>query len=110
MLILTRTVGQRLIITTESGETITVQIVSSRGPVKVGVEAPKSITVDREEIHVRKVAEGKSPATNVASAIVRAVADPRRDPSKRVTRDEARAVGAMVAESLLPTIAQPQAE
>ena len=109
MLILTRNVGQRLIITTPSGETIAVQIMSSRGPVKVGVEAAKTITVDREEIHARKVAESQAPATNMASAIVRAVVDPRRDPTKRVTREEARTVGTLVANALLKQGPEPQA-
>lgn len=110
MLILTRNVGQRLIITTPSGETIAVQIMTSRGTVKVGIDAPKSITVDREEIHERKKSEDReAPAPSMASAIVRAVVDPRRDPTKRVTREEARTVGALVANALLKQDPEPQA-
>jgi len=104
MLILTRTAGQRLIITTPAGETIAIQIMDCRGNVKVGIDAPKDIVVDREEIHDRKVAEGTAAAPALASAMVRAVVDPRRDPTKRITRQEARSLGGVVANAIIPAL------
>lgn len=105
MLILTRGMGERIILTTESGEEVAVQVVGCRGTVKLGITAPKNVTVDREEIHRRKVVERQGSAGPVATALIKAVADPRRDPSKRVTRQDARELGTIVAEAIL----QPQA-
>lgn len=48
MLVLTRKTGQRLII----GNNIEVTVLDTRGDtVKLGIEAPKSITIFREEIY-----------------------------------------------------------
>lgn len=50
MLILTRKVGENLLI----GDNISIKILSSRGnQVKLGIEAPKEISVHREEIYQR---------------------------------------------------------
>ena len=55
MLILTRRIGERLIITTTSGDRIEVwPTESAKGQVKIAIEAPRSISVDRQEIHERK--------------------------------------------------------
>lgn len=51
MLILTRTVGQSLMI----GDDVTVTVLGIKGSqVRVGFTAPKSICVDREEVYERK--------------------------------------------------------
>ena len=51
MLILTRRVGETVVI----GENITVTILAVNGSqVRIGIKAPKEITVDREEIAERK--------------------------------------------------------
>lgn len=105
MLILTRGMGERIILTTSSGEEIAIQVMGCRGTVKIGIEAPKDVVVDREEIHRRKVAERQGSAGPVATALIKAVADPRRDPTKRVTRRDAQLLGSVVAEAIL----QPQA-
>jgi carbon storage regulator len=56
MLILTRKIGEKLHI----GNDITVQIVGIRGTqIRLGVEAPKSIGVHREEIFKRIAEEFK---------------------------------------------------
>lgn len=53
MLILTRRVGEMLII----GEKIQITVLSVKGPqVRIGVEAPREVPVDRKEIYLRKSA------------------------------------------------------
>lgn len=53
MLILTRRVGEKLII----GDDIKVTVLATQGKqVRIGVDAPKSVPVHREEIH-RKIAQ-----------------------------------------------------
>lgn len=55
MLVLTRRVGEQLII----ADDIVVTILSIDGnKVRVGVTAPRSVRVDREEVRRRRVAEG----------------------------------------------------
>jgi len=50
MLILTRRVGETLVI----GDDVTVTVLSVRGnQVRIGVNAPKNVTVHREEIYQR---------------------------------------------------------
>lgn len=46
MLVLARFEGQRIII----GDDIVITIVDAKGRVKVGVEAPKHVPVNREEV------------------------------------------------------------
>ena len=54
MLILTRRIGEVLII----GKTIRVTVLQVKGSqVRLGVDAPREIEVDREEIHERKLKE-----------------------------------------------------
>ncbi len=50
MLILSRCVGERILI----GDNITLTVVAiERGKVRLAVDAPKDVTVNREEVHLR---------------------------------------------------------
>jgi carbon storage regulator len=54
MLVLTRHCGEQLVI----ADDIIVTVVALEGnKVRVGVEAPKSVRVDRKEVHDRRMAE-----------------------------------------------------
>lgn len=54
MLVLTRKIGEEIII----GDSIRISIVEcANGRVKIGVVAPKSVSVDRREVHDRKQQE-----------------------------------------------------
>lgn len=59
MLVLTRRLGQSIIITDpKTGDKITVTVADVRGDqVRVGVQAPRHLTVDRAEVAARKDAE-----------------------------------------------------
>lgn len=59
MLVLTRKLGETLVI----GDDIRVTVVAIKGnQVSLGVEAPLTVRVDREEVHQRKkAAAGESP-------------------------------------------------
>ncbi|MCC6301576.1 MAG: carbon storage regulator CsrA [Gammaproteobacteria bacterium] len=58
MLILTRRVGETLVI----GDDVTVTVLSVRGnQVRIGVNAPKDVTVHREEIYQRIQMEKEIP-------------------------------------------------
>lgn len=57
MLILSRRIGEKLII----GENVTVTILAVKGnQVRIGIDAPRDVRVDREEIHQRIVEEEKA--------------------------------------------------
>ena len=54
MLILTRRIGEKLII----GENVTVTVLGVKGnQVRIGIDAPRDVQVDREEIHQRILKE-----------------------------------------------------
>jgi carbon storage regulator len=70
MLVLTRKPGETVII----GGDIRLTVVSlGPGRVKLGVEAPKWMTVDRGEVHERKVAEERAASSDVAAVSVELV-------------------------------------
>jgi carbon storage regulator len=91
MLVLTRKPGETVII----GGDIRLTVVSlGPGRVKIGVEAPKWMTVDRGEVHERKVAEERAVSGGVEAAL----------PVELV---EGKAVKNRIADKLPP---EPQAE
>jgi len=54
MLILTRRIGEKLII----GENVTVTVLGVKGnQVRIGIDAPRDVQVDREEVHQRILKE-----------------------------------------------------
>jgi carbon storage regulator len=58
MLMLTRQVGERIVMTLEDGRTITILMAALKpGSARIGIDAPVTIGVDREEIYVRKQRE-----------------------------------------------------
>ena len=58
MLKLTRRRGENLIIETAQGEKITVRVLDiTNGVARVGVEAPQSTSIDRQEVYERKQLE-----------------------------------------------------
>ncbi len=58
MLILTRRVGETLMI----GDDVTITVLGVKGnQVRVGINAPKSVAVHREEIYERIKREGRNP-------------------------------------------------
>ncbi|WP_309475931.1 carbon storage regulator [Pseudomonas sp. B21-031] len=89
MLMLSRNIGKAVII----GGNIRVTVAQVNGcQVRLGIEAPRGVIVDREEIHARRVAEGtteKEPVFSIDDH-VRMAADARR---YRWLRDEALSTG-----------------
>jgi len=60
MLILTRKVGESLVI----GDDVSIIVLGVKGnQVRIGVDAPKSVSVHREEIY-NKIQDEKSPSGN----------------------------------------------
>lgn len=58
MLILTRRPGESIIETQPDGTTTTWTVMGVKGnQVRIGVAAPRNVTIDREEIHERKTRE-----------------------------------------------------
>lgn len=102
MLILSRKMGQAIILTTAAGEEIRiVPTVVREGQVHLGFEAPSSVVVDREEIHERKkanaprqdtVSRGNKALTAALGALL---------PSPREQRETGEVVGEVLAKTLL---------
>ena len=77
MLILTRRVGEKLVI----GENVTVTVLGVKGnQIRIGIDAPRSVDVYREEIYEQVKQENLSAIANV-DAIRNAVQDAPDDSS-----------------------------
>lgn len=73
MLVLTRKLNEEIVI----GDNIRITIVEvAPGRVKIGVDAPKSVRVDRGEIHLKKQTEGTTPTpAPIAEIVANRIAD-----------------------------------
>jgi len=81
MLVLTRKPGETVVI----GGDIRLTVVSlGPGRVKLGVEAPKWMSVDRGEVHERKVAEDRAAAGANAALPVELDAEPAPAHNNRI--------------------------
>jgi carbon storage regulator len=64
MLVLSRKVGEKIVI----GENVQVTVVAITGTkVRLGIEAPKGVPVDREEVHRQRTATDGSQTTWAAA-------------------------------------------
>ena len=57
MLVLTRHIGQQLVI---DGDIVVTVVAIEGNKVRLGIQAPKSVRVDRQEIHERRLAEERA--------------------------------------------------
>jgi carbon storage regulator len=65
MLVLTRKIGEQIVI----GDNVRVTVVSvGPGRVKIGIEAPASVSIDRQEVHAKK--HGEADPVPAPTAIV----------------------------------------
>ncbi len=62
MLVLSRLPGEKLVI--DGGRIIVTVVQIDRNKVKIGVEAPKDVTVDREEVHRERIKDASYKPTN----------------------------------------------
>lgn len=61
MLVLTRTIGERIVVSL-GGETVTIELLKIAGNrVRVGVSAPMSVAVHRDEVWDRMAERGELP-------------------------------------------------
>lgn len=61
MLILTRRIGERLMI----GDDVTVLVLEVKGNhVRIGIDAPRDVAIDREEVYERKRSGDGPPRSN----------------------------------------------
>ena len=66
MLVLTRRVGEQIVIADE----IRITVVSVRGDrVRIGIEAPRDISVERQEVHERRLAAADAARTPTAELV-----------------------------------------
>jgi len=68
MLILTRRIGESIII----GDNIVINVLGVRGlQVRLGIDAPRDVSVHREEIYQRIVEEQETQKDNITTDVVR---------------------------------------
>jgi carbon storage regulator len=103
MLVLTRRTGESIII----GNGIKLTVVNvGPGRVKIGIEAPPSVRIDREEIHARVMQEkAEDKAADVLDAVSSAVA--HADQATIVTGPETGVLSGTPVDSSTPTGSSP---
>ena len=83
MLVLTRKAGESVVIDGNIKLTI-VQV--GPGRVKIGIEAPASVSIDRSEVAARKEADATEPSAIVGTALHNRIADRLPAPAVRKPR------------------------
>lgn len=72
MLVLTRKIGESVVI----GNDVRVTVVQlGPGRVKIGIDAPRWMAIDREEVHVRKEAEADAEADQSVTVLPNRIAE-----------------------------------
>lgn len=67
MLVTSRKVGEKIFV----GDDVTITVVSiDRGKVRLGIEAPRDVPVDRGEIRAAKLADARRPLADVIAPFV----------------------------------------
>jgi carbon storage regulator len=70
MLVLTRHCGEQLVI---AGDIVVTVVAIEGNKIRLGVDAPKSIRVDRQEVHSRRMAEEAAASVNRGEAVAAGV-------------------------------------
>lgn len=65
MLVLTRRIGEAVIVRNDIKITV---VALGNGRVKIGIEAPDGVPIDRQEIHERKLADAAGQAALASSS------------------------------------------
>jgi carbon storage regulator len=85
VLILTRRVGESVIV----GDDITISVIEVRGDaVRIGIQAPRSVSVHREEVYLELQKANQQAATASDAAIDQALGELSRDKLSRDPGDE----------------------
>ena len=103
MLVLTRRTGESIII----GDGIKLTVVNvGPGRVKIGIEAPPSVRIDREEIHARVMQErADEKASDVLAGVAEVVA--QADHATIITGPDTGRLGSLPAEMVEQPAASP---
>jgi len=72
MLVLTRHAGEQIVI---AGEIVVTVVAIEGSKIRLGIEAPKTVRVDRKEVHARRMAERAYATSHKDDSAALALAD-----------------------------------